>query len=330
LNYTATFLSETQAVSQTANDISTVGEMTDGVTNVAKAISDFGPVVVIMAVFIVIFLVLVLLVLRNNSKMMNQLMKRQDNYDKTDQQILNKFLETALASYTQKSEDELKHVADDIRKSLEPLEHQIESINDRLDAEEEKHEKEKEEEDDIHKDLVGTFIDVNMAFKDASRTAFADLGCERVAIYVFHNGNNSIHGLPFFKMSCIHEWTTKGSNTLRGKYHIDIPLHLFNDFIEDLWKDGYYAADDIERAKEEDKSISEFTAFSNTRSIYILGIRDSDNKLAGFVVAEFAQVDTFKTNPERGAFVSNILNEMISKIGPIVTNHYLYKGKSKE
>lgn len=331
MNYTAKLLSDTASTaSENLDSITSVGEMATGVTDIAKAINEYGPVIVVMAIFFILFLGLVVLVLRNNAKMMNQIMKRQETYDKTDQQIINKFVEKALSDHDKQNEEEIRRITDEFKKSIETLEATISSVKNvqQLQPQQTEVQHPVVQQDDYHKDLVGAFIDVNMAFKDASRTALATLNCDRVAIYVFHNGNNSIHGLPFFKMSCIHEWTTRGTNTLRGKYHTDIPLHLFNDFIENLWKDGIYKADDIEIADDEDKSISEFTAFSNTKALYMIGIKDSDDKLAGFVMAEFAEVDTFNSNPERDKFVNDALQEMIGKVAPIVANHYVYKGSS--
>lgn len=325
MSYSAKLLSDTVEATNNLDAITTVGEMSDGVTNMAKAISDFGPVIVVLAIFFILFLGLAVLVLRNNAKMMTRLMKHQETSDQTDQQIINKFVEKALDDRDANSEDEIKKATEEFKKSVESLQQTILALQQQSMIT--KQTQQVTAQDDYHKDIVGAFIDVNMAFKDASRTALSTLGCDRVAIYVFHNGNSSVHGLPFFKMSCIHEWTSKGgsSGTLRGKYHCDLPLHQFNDFIEDLWNDGIYKADDIDIAEEKDKSISEFTAFSNTQAIYMIGIRDSEDKLAGFITAEFAEKDTFNDDTARDEFINNALQDMISKVAPIVANHYVYK-----
>ena len=329
MNYSAKLLSDTvETATQSPDTITTVGEMSDGVVNIAKAINDFGPVIVVMAIFFILFLGLAVLVLRNNAKMMSQLMKRQETSDRTDQQIITKFVEKALDDHDSKNEEELKSVTGELKESIDSLQKTIASMQHQTIVAQQA--QQIAPQDDYHKDLVGAFIDVNMAFKDASRTALSALNCDRIAIYVFHNGNSSIHGLPFFKMSCIHEWTSKGggSGTLRGKYHADLPLHQFNDFIEDLWKDGIYKADNIKTVGEKDKSILEFTAFSNTQALYMIGIRDSDEKLAGFITAEFTEADTFNSDEERDKFINDTLHEMIGKVAPIIANHYVYKSSS--
>lgn len=314
-------LSATTTVTETDNidTITNIGEMTDGVTNIAKAISEYGPLVVLMAVFLVIFLALVVLVLRSNSKMMTQIMNRQRTSDELDQKIINKFVENALATQKTNHDTEVKELVEEIK----------EAIKLRDASEEHRDHNTDNSNNDYHKDLVGAYIDVNMAFKDASRSALNALHCDRIAIYVFHNGNKSMHGLPFFKMSCVHEWTTHGSNTLRGKSHTDMPLHLFNDFIENLWKCGVYKAEDVQKSIHEDPSLKEFIAFSNTESLYMVSIKDDEGALSGFVVAEFEQIEHFECDDRRDTQIRHIIDTMIDRVGPIVTHQYIYRRKEE-
>lgn len=311
-------LSATSTVTTTDNNIdaiTNVGEMADGVTNLAKAISEYGPLVVLMAVFLIIFLALVVLVLRSNSKMMSQIMKRQTTSDELDQKIISKFVENALATQKTNHDTEVKELVEELKEAIK--------IRDASEAPSK--ETSNDEVNGYQRDLVGAYIDVNMAFKDASRSTLNALHCDRIAIYVFHNGNKSMHGLPFFKMSCIHEWTTHGSNTLRGKSHTDMPLHLFNDFIEDLWKYGVYKAENVQKSICEDHSLKEFIAFSNTESLYMVSIKDDEGALSGFVVAEFEQIEHFECDDKRDTQIRFALDTMIDRIGPVITHKYIYR-----
>lgn len=298
----------------------------NGITNLAQAIKAYGPLIVLMSIFFVIFILLVFMVIWTNKKMMNRMMKREDNSDKTDQAILNKFIENVLEAQSTKDKDDIKTIADEIKESLKPIETALNNINNGnnqlLD-----HHGIGDGSDDYHKDLVGAYIDVNMAFKDASREALNALKCDRIGLYVFHNGNSSLHGLPFFKMSCIHEWTTRGGNTLRGKSHVDMPLHLFNDFIENLWKDGYYKSENVDKSIEIDPSMKEFIAFSDTKSLYMVSIKNNEGSLVGFVSAEFDKYDTFEHDKDRNDQIKAILDKMITKVSPIVSTKYVYKKK---
>lgn len=305
-----------------------VNDTVNGITSIAKAIHEYGPLIVLMSIFFVIFLLLVFMVIWSNKKMMNRMMEREDNSDKTDQAIINKFIESALEVQSTKDKDDIKNIANEIKNSLKPIEDALNNINNGNAQLLDHHGIGKEDAgDDYHKDLVGAYIDVNMAFKDASREALNALKCDRIGLYVFHNGNASLHGLPFFKMSCIHEWTTRGGNTLRGKSHVDMPLHLFNDFIEDLWKNGYYRSENVDKAIETDPSMKEFVAFSDTKAIYMVSIVNSDGSLVGFVTAEFDQYDTFEHDEARNNQIKAVLDRMIAKVSPIVSTKYIYKKK---
>lgn len=294
-----------------------VNSVVGGVNSLSKTISDYGPLVVLLAVFLLVFILLVVLVLRSNSKMMKQIMTSSTTSEDLEGELLNKFVEGALATLTRENTS----MAETIKASLEPLENVIKHMDSGNTP--------TTKNDDYHKDLVGAYIDVNMAFKDASRSALTSLNCGRVAIYMFHNGNASLLGLPFFKMTCIHEWTNRGNGTLRGKSHSDMPLHLFNDFIENLWNAGVYKSEDIEKSSHVDPSILEFTSFSNTKALYMIAIKDNDGVITGFVVAEFNDIDTFEHDETRNNEVYTVINGMIQKISPIVSNKYVFKNNKQ-
>lgn len=296
-----------------------ISNVSTGVVNISEAISKYGIAIVIMAVFFVIFMILIVIMLYSNTRMINQIIASKSASDQQDQNIISKFIDNALDAKGVSSKDEIVNtLSNELKESLTPITQKLESLSKAT-------EENSDNKDDYHKDIVGAYIDINMAFKDISRSTLSSLNCDRIAIYVFHNGNKSMHGLPFFKMSCIHEWTLHGSNTLRGKSHIDLPLHLFNDFIENLYQVGYYYTEDISKGMEDDPSIKEFITFSGTKSLYLISIKDNEDSLAGFVSAEFNHVETFEQNELRGRQVRMILDNMVAHIAPIVGNKYIFK-----
>lgn len=290
----------------------------NAVVSISEALSEYGPLIVIMAVFVVVFILMATLILRNNAKMMNQLMADKENAEEANKKMIDKFVTAALESYENKKQSNTDMLLEDIKKSIQ----QTNSQN--------KQDDQTPDEEDYHKDIVGAYIDVNMALKDASRKALLTLSCQRVGVYVFHNGNNSLHGLPFFKMSCIHEWTSRGCNTLRGKSHTDMPLHLFNDFVEDLYNYGVYKSQDVSKSSIEDPSLQEFVEFSHAKALYLVAIKDADGILVGFVIAEFENVDDFETNEARDKFIRENLNTMVFNVSPFVANKYVYKKNNQQ
>ena len=308
-------------LTSTTSTTPNISNVSDSVVDISEAISKYGVAVVIMAVFFVIFMILIVIMLYSNTKMINQIMTSKSDSEKQDQQLISKFVDSALDAKGIKDSDKIvSTLTNELKESLLPLEQAVKHITEGSNN---------DKDDDYHKDLVGAYSDINMAFKDISRSTMNTLNCDRVAIYIFHNGNKSMHGLPFFKMSCIHEWTSHGNNTLRGKSHMDMPLHLFNDFIENLYTSGVYKAQDVDKSAEEDPSIKEFTAFSNAKSIYLVAMKDNDGALAGFVAAEFSHIETFEDDSERDKSIKEIIDNMISKISPIVTNKYVFKYNDK-
>lgn len=296
-----------------------IDDSSNAVVSISEAISEYGPLIVIMAVFVVVFILMATLILKNNAKMMNQLMTDKETAEATNQQMIEKFVTAALENHgVSNNNSSVESLLKDIKASLEDQ------------KKDEQEEVQPDGCDDYHRDIVGAYIDVNMAFKDASRKTLSILDCQRVGIYVFHNGNNSLHGLPFFKMSCIHEWTNRGCNTLRGKSHTDMPLHLFNDFVEDLYNHGVYKSQDVSKSIKEDPSLEEFIEFSHTKALYLLAIKDADGILVGFVIAEFENVDKFEEDPARDKFIRENLNAMVFNVSPFVASKYVFKRKQSQ
>ena len=256
----------------------------DSVSNFADLISKYGPFVVILAVFIVILIGLVITMIYMNRKLIGQ----------------------AIDNHTQ-SEDFTKELSSKIVNSF------LSDHN--LHIEEEVH----------HKNLVGEYLNINSTLSDASKAASQSLSCSRISIYVFHNGNKSLFGLPFFKVSCIHEYTNSISGlSIRGKNHVDMPLHLFSDFIDPLWKFGFYRSENINISIQKDHSLAEFTSYSNTKSIYLVAIKNN-NITTGFIAAEFDNIDTFETDPTRDIEVKSVLDYMSLQISPIINSYNNYK-----
>lgn len=287
-------------------------DVADSVVDLAETIHNYGIAVTIFAVFFAIIIILILVMIWNNNRLMNSIMKTNESNTSMDQSLIGKLVDNALEKDAPNQVSQSDATLEEIKSILkEVVGNRAEEVDNH--------------ENDYQKDLVGAYIDLNIAFKDISRATLNKLKCDRVAIYVFHNGNKSMHGLPFFKMSCIHEWTSYGNKTLRGKSHIDMPLHLYNDFIESLYKYGVYRSEDVKKSVEDDPSIEEYTAFSEAKSLYFVAMKDDDGALAGFVAAEFGYIDIFQHDHERNEFIQNTLNDMIAKVSPIICNKYIYK-----
>lgn len=257
----------------------------DGVVKLADSISKNGALIVIGAAFIVFSIAILLLFIKINSTMfkniVNQINQKNDENSEITKKLLDHF----------------------------------------LDEEEKEKEKEKDEEEPKKhhaKDLVGLYIDYTTAFKGESKSVINAIRCDRVAVYVFHNGNQTLYGLPFIKMSCVYEDTMKGNMTMRSKAHMNLPLHLFNDFIQALYRDGIFAGN-IDDVEIHDGSIREFLSFSDAKSVFMRAIKKEDGSLAGFTVCEFNETINY-ADKEKFMVINNKVKEMNDAIKYIVTD----------
>lgn len=216
----------------------------EGVGFMAKILSEYGPFIGILAVFLVLFGFIIVTIMRNNQKQITSMIKQQEQHSQSIMNQNDKLVENMM-------------------------------------------EKEKAEEDEFcaaHRDFIKTYIDVQTVFKSASKHSQNKIGADRMGIYVFHNGNRSIHGLPFFKMSCVGEWL-KTNVGAKKNIHSELPLYVYDDIILALYEDGYF--ENITNPSRESDMVSSFSVSSTFIYVFMLGIYDSNNNLAGFSIAEF-------------------------------------------
>lgn len=265
---------------------------TDKVEGMANLINQYGPTVVILAIFLLIFIGVLYFILRSNQKMNEQMLDSQKTASQTNQKMMQEMFDTCMT----------------IIKSSK----QQSSQDDDDDDDEGKPKK---------KNIVSTYIDSSLAFKDASRIAIGKIKCDRIAIYLFHNGNHTPYGYPFAKMSCVHEWNMRGSNTVRGVNHVNIPLYAFSTIVESLVKDGEFVVSNVYEHGmiSADEQIFQFISGSTIRALFALGIRDKNNELAAFTIAEFKDPQDFASK-EVYDNVKTAINTMNENIYSIIVN----------
>lgn len=167
----------------------------------------------------------------------------------------------------------------------------------------------------FEKDLVRTFIKLNNSLKDYCKQAMDEVNAERLAVYLFHNGTYSTHGIHFFKMSCICEKVTIGSGVReRSIEHNNIPINLFDSMIESLINDGCYI---IKKSDEniEFKNHNIFFSANKIKFVQAITIFDNDNNIIGFVLAESSQEYSDKLVEKQKA----IIGKFISQVVPVLT-----------
>ena len=280
------------ALNSTSSEVSNnVSNTIDQVGNTASLINQYGPTVVILAVFLLIFISIMAFILRSNHNMNKQMLESQQSAATAQQKMMQDMFDTCMSL--------------------------IKKENSKDDDEED----EEEETKPKKKKIVSAYIDSSLAFKDASRIAIGKIKCERIAIYLFHNGNHTPYGYPFAKMSCVHEWTIRGSNTVRGTTHVNIPLYAFSTIVESLSKDGEFVVGNIYEHGliSADEQVFQFISGSTIRALFALGIKDKDGDLAAFTIAEFKDPQDFSAE-ETYKNVKDALTMMNESIYSIIVN----------
>lgn len=262
-----------------------IKDMTDIVSqveNLSKSMDSYGIGIVVISFFMIVFLLAILYFIIMSQK--------------------------NLKSYIQDRKENQKFISDQNADLIKAL---LEELH----SDREENQQHTTEENDSKKNFVGMYIHVSMAFKDACKSVLSELNADRVGVYIFHNGNHSIHGLPFFKMSCVGEYSNTG--IMRGKCHIDLPLHLFNDMVEKIYKNNIYSITDISSV-DTDLDIIRFVEPSRAKSVFMVGIRDYNNNLAGFSIVEFNENNTFNDKDIKN--INSHLDIMNEKIRDVIIN----------
>lgn len=258
----------------------------DQIKDISEAIVNYGAPTVILAVFLVLFIVIIITILVLNQKQINSILKQ----------------------YQEQSDAASKQNAKIIESLMEDKEDRSKKGENYLTNEE----------------IVKNYIDIQIVFKQAAKLALTKVKADRIGIYVFHNGNSSAHGFPFFKMSCVGEWIVRGVGmTQKIKYHAEMPLYVFNGIVEKIYRDGYF--ENLTDFNREISTVNEFTDSTAAKHLYMLGIYDDFDNLAGFTVAEFKNQPTTHIDD-----INTVMDELNNSIRSIIVNAKLQERLEKD
>lgn len=309
LTILTTYAYATDGETSSASSIVSKGELINQVEQVAGIANKYGLTVTVLAVFLVLFMVFMgyqIITSDRNAKTMAENMKREAEQNReANQKMLEAII--AFANGTSISPNLSAPAA-----PQEPKDTHQEASN-------------------KQGNLMKGYIDSSIAFKDASRIAMEEIKCDRIAIYLFHNGNKSHYGYQFAKMSCIHEWTSRGIQTSRRTHHTNLPIYVFDSIVESLISDNEFVVGNISEygILTDITQVQEFIAGSHVKAMFALGIRDHDNNLAAFTIAEFKDPRDFAEGSVYDS-VKKALTTMNRNIISIIINDQFRSGFEEE
>lgn len=230
------------------------------VYDIAETIDKFGPVFVIISVFILIFLAVILFFLKSYTDASGQMAKQQQ----------------LMLDYIMKKDKEEKN-------------HQAEEKN-----------------------IVEVFYKINTHIKTECEKFQEKTDCDRIGVYVFHNGTSASHGMPFFKTTCVCEYIKRGSGiTPHIKDSTNIPITIYDDIVEKLYTEGGVVTvrNSVEGAFHSD---SFFLDKDKAATAIFTVVFDSSNSIMGFILGEYhAELNEEKINSD-----ANIYKELCARLKP--------------
>ena len=257
------FLSASIAQIADSTNVNTIegGETVEAISGVSKLVHEYGSEIVIISVFILLLIAFCIFILKMVNKMFNEISSGTKNGNNFNQEIITKILDDYLEK---KNQNDKKEKHDEIENKQNTL-------------------------------VSGSSI-ASMTMNDASRIVMGKIHCDRIGVYVFHNGNKTQFGFPFVRMSCVNEFTMKGmSTTIRGLSHSGLPLHAFSNIVRCLIDNGEYIIGNVydHGLVSGDEQIINFISGSPIQSIFALAINDDRENIAAFTVAEFREAQNF-------------------------------------
>jgi hypothetical protein len=162
----------------------------------------------------------------------------------------------------------------------------------------------------LEKNLFNTFIKLRSAIKENCTATMNDINASRLAIYLFHNGTCSTHGISFFKMSCICEKVAIGSG-IRERLidHSNIPINLFDAMIDKLITNGRYVIMNDENLDTSSHKI--FISSDKIKYAQCTAIFDNNNNILGFVLAEMDHPYDRKTALDENEKMMNLVSQLV-------------------
>ena len=175
--------------------------------------------------------------------------------------------------------------------------------------------------------LTETYTKTNTLIKHKLKETADELSAERICVYMFHNGEHSLNGIPFLKTTCICEYIDRhrGATSLLMT-HKGVPINMASDLFRQINSRQFTVLypDDTNII---DRVMANFFCKDNdNRTTIVVTIYDSSNQLdekpIGFLSADFV-FDKRPTNEELEKYF-NGLEELSEYLSVSVLISYLY------
>jgi len=165
------------------------------------------------------------------------------------------------------------------------------------------------------KDPLADAIHHNNIIEQQLDLMLKELECDQIYIAQFHNGGHFYPtGKSIQKFSIFYEVTTPESLSIKGIFQ-NIPVSLFSKPLSILYEAGEILVEDITVMSNE-LGLESFCPDSQYKSIYLLTVKDLDNRIVGIMGIYYTH-KKHKINKEEWIFI----RQKIGAIGNIMSNY---------
>lgn len=137
---------------------------------------------------------------------------------------------------------------------------------------------------------------------------FSKTKADRVAVYVFHNGQRMLNGNHLLKCSCLNEYALLDKHFLSIR-HKDTPISQISVICNALLKNGYYHCEDT--SKIDDSSLKAWVDTYGYKSIFVSAVFSTQGDIIGFVSADY--IDT-RIYPDKLKVTTDELKRLADKV----------------
>lgn len=137
--------------------------------------------------------------------------------------------------------------------------------------------------------IIDNFVKQNELIKSNLERICNSVKADMASLFVFHNGQFSSHGLPFYKVSCICQYINKDSGLIQTMQDFQsLNLALIDSSIETMFRYGKLIIYDLEETKSQYPVLHNFLMIDKKATNAIgISVYDSNSRMTGIVVLKY-------------------------------------------
>ena len=130
---------------------------------------------------------------------------------------------------------------------------------------------------------------INEYLDDILSCLLEKTGAQRAFIFSYHNGEKSIDGRGFQKMTCTNERTVSWVSPIMGDCQ-NLQRAMLSSIYKTLISNDTYFIKDIDELREKDSVAYDFIRKHGTKSIFLHSLKREDGLVSGFIGIEYVHI----------------------------------------